>query len=136
MSLLNSLALDFDDVKIFIHVELESHALDLVLLTWETKQKEEEEKERRKRRRDPWKNQTHSMKSPAKPNPSMAKPNLALCCHLYLWNQNPPTKKSFLLLLCVLQIKWALFAPKHKSSVLDSISLVEIKSNKLEMLVC
>ena len=122
------------------------------------KQKEGEEEERRKRRRDPRKNQTHSVKSPVKPNPPMAKPNPPLCCHLYLQNQTYLQKKSFFLLLRVLQIRCVIFAPKHKSSVLDlrstctkdppqplpeqkssvldSISLVEIESNKLRMLVC
>jgi len=39
-------------VEIFIHVELESHALDLVLLTSEMKKKNEAERRRRRRKKE------------------------------------------------------------------------------------
>ena len=122
------------------------------------KQKEGEEEERRKRRRRRRREEeTHPVKSLAKPNPSTAKPNSPLRCHLYVQNQTHLQKNLYFFFFvfssssCSLNLK-----PKssvldsrstctqnshqplaeYKTSVLDSIFLVEAESNKLEMLIC
>ena len=96
------------DVEIFIHIKLESHALDLVLFIWEwtrrTKKKNETERRRRRRKKEKKKRKKkkrltakpyplHEVTCKTKPTHSKTKstpllPSLPA-------KPNPPAKKNF-----------------------------------------